>query len=409
MIEPNEDSRSLIKNEYGTKAYADLNSFVSQNDMKNIDGFWLASPTKTHLSWIQSLAKFQKPIYTEKPLTTSIEDTKKVIQICEENKLPLHTAWQRRSEKYVHDMLKNIKEKNWTHIKFFDRDNPIPPQDILVGVGDFIADFACHPINLSLLMTQDLTPYKVNAVGTRSYKTNLVDHLELVMVYKDPVTKQDKTVTIDTSRKNPENHFDVTMEIQTDSEILNYGKWTGDVMPNSWMDRHEEAYRSEMEYFYKVLTTNDPYNNVPQINPSTDDIRTTKLVAALQKSLYTKRVVYLDENVDIVPYDSKVKLSFLGCGNFGGWYKNIIVDSEQVMSQFDIKDVITLDSIDESKGEKMGDLFKQKILENDNVDAVYISTPDHNHHTEAIACMQAGKDVFVEKPVFEFGKVLNQA
>jgi len=35
----------------------------------------------------------------------------------------------------------------------------------------------------------------------------------------------------------------------------------------------------------------------------------------------------------------------------------------------------------------------------DEIDAVAISTPDHTHHCIAAACMQAGKHVFVEKPL----------
>ena len=41
----------------------------------------------------------------------------------------------------------------------------------------------------------------------------------------------------------------------------------------------------------------------------------------------------------------------------------------------------------------------RKLLENKNIDAVVIATPNHTHTCIAIAAMQAGKHVFVEKPV----------
>jgi predicted dehydrogenase len=57
---------------------------------------------------------------------------------------------------------------------------------------------------------------------------------------------------------------------------------------------------------------------------------------------------------------------------------------------------------------KMGETFPgkverytdyRKLLENKSIDAVVISTPDHWHALQTIHSVQAGKDVYVEKPV----------
>jgi UDP-2-acetamido-3-amino-2,3-dideoxy-glucuronate N-acetyltransferase len=40
-----------------------------------------------------------------------------------------------------------------------------------------------------------------------------------------------------------------------------------------------------------------------------------------------------------------------------------------------------------------------ELLENKNIVAVFIATPAHTHAEVAIACMNAGKDVFIEKPM----------
>src|SRR5262249_15921226 len=51
------------------------------------------------------------------------------------------------------------------------------------------------------------------------------------------------------------------------------------------------------------------------------------------------------------------------------------------------------------KAARYTDFRKMLDKEAKNIDAVVIATPDHMHATAALACMQLGKHVYVEKPL----------
>ena len=54
----------------------------------------------------------------------------------------------------------------------------------------------------------------------------------------------------------------------------------------------------------------------------------------------------------------------------------------------------------ETKSGKTPVLYKdlRKLLEDKSIDAISIATPNHQHTLQAIWAMEAGKDVYVEKP-----------
>jgi len=85
--------------------------------------------------------------------------------------------------------------------------------------------------------------------------------------------------------------------------------------------------------------------------------------------------------------DSAVRLRPIGAGSFGTFIHTLI--DKHVSS------LLWLSPFTRSSGLD----WSNDVLDEKSVDAVYIASPDVYHQEQAIACLEAGKHVLVEKPV----------
>jgi predicted dehydrogenase len=122
----------------------------------------------------------------------------------------------------------------------------------------------------------------------------------------------------------------------------------------------------------------------------------------------------------IIGANEKIRVGFIGVGNRGSQLLNTFMDMEdcEVAALCDVYEpYITRDRskvdpryIQAMPGQipRMGEVWTnkveryqeyQKLLGNKSIDAVCIATPDHWHALHTIHAIQAGKDVYIEKPV----------
>ncbi len=122
----------------------------------------------------------------------------------------------------------------------------------------------------------------------------------------------------------------------------------------------------------------------------------------------------------IIGSNEKIRLGFIGVGNRGSQLMNLFMQNPdcEVAALCDVYEPYTTRKraqvnaryLENMGGQipKMGENFPKppkiykdyrKLLESKDIDAVCISTPDHWHALQTIHAIQAGKDVFVEKPL----------
>lgn len=103
----------------------------------------------------------------------------------------------------------------------------------------------------------------------------------------------------------------------------------------------------------------------------------------------------------IAPSD-KLQVASIGVGGMGSADVNNIYKSGKADIAYlcDVDTVRAKGSVEKFPKAKFYTDFREMLeKEHKNIDAVSISTPDHNHAIQALAAMQLGKHVYVQKPL----------
>jgi hypothetical protein len=100
------------------------------------------------------------------------------------------------------------------------------------------------------------------------------------------------------------------------------------------------------------------------------------------------------------PSYHKLNIAAIGCGGQGGAILNDAARTENIVALCDVdseRGAANLKKFD--KAAKYKDFRVMLDKEGKNIDACTIGIPDFMHATVALACMQSGKHVYVEKPL----------
>jgi predicted dehydrogenase len=101
----------------------------------------------------------------------------------------------------------------------------------------------------------------------------------------------------------------------------------------------------------------------------------------------------------------KINVALVGCRNmgFGDLSQSLSFSEVNCVALCDVDETVLNQRAAEvrTKFNQTPALYKdfRKMLEQKDIDAVFIGTPDHWHCLITVACLEAGKDVYVEKPM----------
>ncbi|HWR52014.1 MAG TPA: Gfo/Idh/MocA family oxidoreductase [Bryobacteraceae bacterium] len=103
----------------------------------------------------------------------------------------------------------------------------------------------------------------------------------------------------------------------------------------------------------------------------------------------------------ILGANDRVRMGYIGVGNRGDQVHDGFLEygDQETAAICDLRDDYMDLAAKKSRGTPKRYKEYRKLLEDKNVDAVVIATPDHWHAIQMIEACEAGKDVYVEKPL----------
>ena len=99
--------------------------------------------------------------------------------------------------------------------------------------------------------------------------------------------------------------------------------------------------------------------------------------------------------------NDKILVAVIGCGGMGNHHIDGLLPRTDVdiAAVSDVYAPRVAEAVKKTQGKAKGYNDYRRILDRDDIDAIFIATPDHWHTLIAIHGCQAGKDVYVEKPL----------
>jgi len=105
----------------------------------------------------------------------------------------------------------------------------------------------------------------------------------------------------------------------------------------------------------------------------------------------------------VIGANDRINIGVIGCGGRG---RDVARTFDQVGKEDNSCQIVAVCDVYEKRKRMTAELYKAKgytdyreLLQQPDIDAVYIATPDHWHAKNAIDAMDHGKDVYLEKPM----------
>ena len=262
----NQDFANKVASELGVSAVTDDNEIFSNAE---IDAILIASPTNTHIEFIEKSVAAKKPVLCEKPIDLDIDKVNACAERLKNNSIPIQLGFNRRFDP-GHLAAKNSLVKGEIgelhQCIITSRDPGIPSWDYLKVAGGQLRDMTIHDFDLARFMLGE-EPTRLfaisNALVEPKIKTELNDSDTLMVIMETATGKQCNIINSRSAAYGYDQRVELFgtkgMVISDNRKAHEIKKYSSEFVEkkepylNFFIERYQEAYMNEITAFVEAI------------------------------------------------------------------------------------------------------------------------------------------------------------
>lgn len=182
IYNPRMTSAQKAAAQYGGRAMDDLDAVLSD---PAVDAVVIATPTDTHVDYIERAARAGKPIYCEKPLDQTLERVGRAMDALEAHPVPFMLGFNRRFDpdnRALRDAVARGEIGRLNMLMSSSREPAPPPIEYVKASGGYFVDATIHDIDLLCWIAGE-RPVEVQAFGSCQFDPDIgaLDDFDMTM------------------------------------------------------------------------------------------------------------------------------------------------------------------------------------------------------------------------------------
>ncbi|WP_377513038.1 inositol 2-dehydrogenase [Octadecabacter sp. R77987] len=267
IYNPRITSAQKATDKFGGRPMDDLDAVLAD---PKIDAVVIATPTDTHVEYIEHVARSGKPIYCEKPLDQSLDRVDRAVAALRDHPVPFMLGFNRRFDPdnaALRDAVARGEIGRVNMLMSWSREPSPPPIAYVRSSGGYFIDATIHDIDLLCWIAGE-RPVEVMATGSCMFDDQIGAEGDYDMTMTMLKMPSGALVHINNSRACAYG-FDQRLEafgddgmVQTlnhrDDNLVRWDKASTvarQPLKNFFLERYDQSFYSALDEFHQAVTT----------------------------------------------------------------------------------------------------------------------------------------------------------